>query len=119
MAYYDNPGTINDEALSIVDGRTYQVIQIADSQGNILDPAQGSVVFDGEVVVSSEVEIKNDSGNPIPIVEGFSIPEHDSVGVGYTGNNLTTLTYTNGGSNVATLTLAYDVNNRITSITKS
>jgi hypothetical protein len=67
MSYYDNSGQINDEALSVAGGRTFQVIQLADSAGNIVDPAQGSVVFDGEVTISSEVEISNDSGNPIPI----------------------------------------------------
>jgi len=67
MAYYDNPGQINDEAISIAGGKTFQVIQIADSSGNIVDPAQGSVVFDGEVTIDNEVEIKNDSGNPVPV----------------------------------------------------
>lgn len=66
MAYYENNGQINDEAISISGGRTFQVIQLADSDGNIIDPAQGSVVFDGEVTISSEVEIKNDAGSPVP-----------------------------------------------------
>jgi hypothetical protein len=69
MAYYENNGQINDEAISISGGRTFQVIQLADSDGNIINPAQGSVVFDGEVTISSEVEIKNDTGNPIPIAD--------------------------------------------------
>ena len=64
MAYDDNPVQVKYEAISIVDGKTFQVIQIADSTGTIVDPAQGSVVFDGEVTIDNEVEIKNDSGNP-------------------------------------------------------
>ncbi len=44
MAYYDNPGQVNDEAISITNGKTFQVIQLADSSGNIVDPAQGTVV---------------------------------------------------------------------------
>lgn len=57
MAYYDNPGQINDEAISIAGGKTFQVIQIADSNGNIVDPAQGSLVFDGGVTIDSTVPI--------------------------------------------------------------
>lgn len=59
MAYYDNPGQINDEAISIAGGKTFQVIQIADSSGNIVDPAQGSFVFDGEVTIDNDVEIRS------------------------------------------------------------
>lgn len=66
MAYYDNPGQVNDEAISIVDGKTFQVIQIADSSGAIIDPAGGQIVIEGDVIVS-EVEISNDTGNPVPI----------------------------------------------------
>jgi hypothetical protein len=74
VTYYDNPGQVNDEAISIVDGKTFQVIQIADSAGNIVDPASGSVVFDGSVTISSEVEIKNDTGNPIPTAVPLRTP---------------------------------------------
>lgn len=45
--YYDNPGQINDEALNIAGGRTYQVIQLADSEGNVIDPSTGSIEVDG------------------------------------------------------------------------
>lgn len=79
MAYYDNPGQINDEAISIAGGKTFQVIQIADSNGNIVDPAQGSVVFDGEVTIDNEVEIKNDSGNPVPTTVPITSPTTASV----------------------------------------
>jgi len=122
MAYYDNPGQVNDEAISIVDGKTFQVIQIADSTGTIVDPAQGSVVFDGEVTIDSEVEIKNDSGNPVPVVTGLEIPAHDYIDMSYTGDNMTGVVYKTGGSGgttVATLTLTYDGNGNLTSVTKS
>jgi hypothetical protein len=55
MAYYDNPGQVNDEAISIVDGKTFQVIQVADSSGDIIDPADGSVVTDVETSVPARV----------------------------------------------------------------
>lgn len=44
MAYYDNPRQVNDEAINIAGGKTFQVIQLADSSGSIVDPAQGTVV---------------------------------------------------------------------------
>ena len=68
------------------------------------------------------VEIANDAGNPIPTIEGLSIPEHDYIALSYTGSNLTGVVYKSGGSSgttVATLTLAYDGNNNLTSVTKS
>jgi len=65
MAYYDNPGQVNDEAISIVDGKTFQVIQVADSSGDIIDPAGGSVVIEGDVNVT-DVETSVPSRVPPP-----------------------------------------------------
>jgi hypothetical protein len=68
------------------------------------------------------IEIKNDSGNPIPVVTGLEIPEHDYIDLSYTGSNLTGVVYKTGGSagtTVATLTLAYDGNDNLISVTKS
>lgn len=73
------------------------------------------------VTMGAEVEVKNDSGNPIPTIEGLSIPEHDYISLGYTGSDLTTVVYKTGGSSgttVATLTLAYTAGNLV-SVTKS
>jgi hypothetical protein len=73
-------------------------------------------------VTASGVEIKNDSGNPIPVVTGLEIPEHDYIALSYTGANLTGVVYKTGGSSgttVATLTLAYDGSGNLTSVTKS
>jgi hypothetical protein len=69
-----------------------------------------------------EVEISNDSGNPIPVVTGLEIPEHDYIDLSYTGTNLTGVVYKTGGASgttVATLTLAYDGSDNLTSVTKS
>jgi hypothetical protein len=44
------------------------------------------------------IEIKNDSGNPIPVVTGLEIPEHDYIDLSYTGSNLTGVVYKTGGS---------------------
>lgn len=67
------------------------------------------------------IEIKNDSGNPIPTITGLSIPEHDYIDLSYVANNLTGVVYKNGGVSgeiVATLTLAYDGSNKLVSIIK-
>jgi hypothetical protein len=48
----------------------------------------------------------------------LSIPHHDYESYGYTGSNLTTITYKQGGSSgdtVATMTIAYDEEGRPTS----
>jgi hypothetical protein len=69
-----------------------------------------------------EVEISNDSGNPIPVVTGLEIPEHDYIDLSYTGTNLTGVVYKTGGASgttVATLTLAYDGSDNLISVTKS
>ena len=110
------------DAQSVSNNRFFDVIQIADSNGNIIDPASGDLVLNGDVIVGGEMEIKNDSGNPVPIVAGLSIPKHDYVSLSYTGSNLTGVVYKTGGAGgttVATLTLAYNGNNNLTSVTKS
>jgi len=54
-------------------------------------------------------------------IAGISVPAHDYVALGYTGDNLTTVVYKTGGSGgttVATLTLAY-TGARLDSVTRS
>lgn len=85
MAYYDNPGQVNDEAISIAGGKTFQVIQLADSEGNIINPAAGDIVLNGDVVIGSEIEISNDIGNPIPIQSTALGEPDDSVATTDTG----------------------------------
>jgi hypothetical protein len=53
------------------------------------------------------IEIKNDSGNPIPVVTGLEIPEHNKIELTYTGDNLTTVVYKLGATTVASVTLTY------------
>lgn len=119
------PGAENHpitEAQSVSNNRLFDVIQIADSEGNIIDPAQGNITITGDVIVSDEVEVKNDSGNPIPTIQGLSIPSHDHISLSYTGSNLTGVVYMTGGSGgtvVATLTLVYDGSNNLISVTRS
>jgi hypothetical protein len=89
---------------------------------NLVQNPVTDVEITGPVTVSNEVEVKNDSGNPIPVVTGLEIPEHDYIDLSYTGSNLTGVVYKTGGSGgttVATLTLAYDGNDNLISVTKS
>ncbi len=63
----------------------------------------------------------NSGTRPVITMADFNTPLHDHVSCTYTGTNLTQLVYKtggSGGSTVATITLAYDGNNRVTSITK-
>ena len=83
-----------------------------------------STTLTGPVTVSNEVEIKNDTGSPIPTlpVDGLAIPAYDHIGLSYTSTNLTGVVYKAGGSSgttVATLTLAYNGSNQLTSVSKS
>ncbi|AGH57678.1 hypothetical protein CPKG_00047 [Cyanophage KBS-S-2A] len=62
-------------------------------------------------------------GTPLPVaLTGLEIPAHDYIDLSYTGSNLTSVVYKDGGSGgttVATLTLAYDGNDNLISVTKS
>lgn len=85
-------------------------------------PGGGDARIDIGAVSVGDVEIKNDNGNPIPTIQGLEIPAHDYIALSYTGANLTGVVYKDGGSGgttVATLTLAYDGSNNLTSVTKS
>lgn len=76
----------------------------------------------GDVTIGAAVEVSNDAGNAIPIVEGLSIPVHDYIALSYTGSNLTGVVYKTGGASgttVATLTLAYDGSSNLVSVTRS
>lgn len=79
MAYYNNPGQINDEAISIAGGKTFQVIQLADSEGNIINPSSGELILNGDVVIGTEIEISNDNGNPVPVSVPSRVPTTTSV----------------------------------------
>ena len=55
-------------------------------------------------------------------VDGLAIPAHDYIALSYTGTNLTGVIYKSGGASgttVATLTLAYNGSNQLTSVSKS
>lgn len=71
---------------------------------------------------SSAVVIDPATEETLQSIAGFSIPAYDYISLGYTGSNLTTVVFYIGGSGgtiLNTLTLGYDVNNNLTSVTKS
>jgi len=67
-----------------------------------------------------------DPDNPLPVasgtVPGLAIPEHDYIGMTYTGSDLTGVEYRQGGSGgtvVATLVLTYDGSGNLLTVTRS
>lgn len=98
------------------------VREIRDKLAGVGDPIPVNIGSATLSVTADGVEIKNDAGNPVPVVTGLEIPKHNYIGLTYTGGNLTGVVYKTGGSGgttVATLTLAYDGSNNLTSVTKS
>jgi hypothetical protein len=79
-----------------------------------------NVLEDNAIYTHYKVSTVNNK--PLEIVTGLEIPEHDYIDLSYTGSNLTAVVYKTGGSGgttVATLTLTYDGNDNLTSVTKS
>lgn len=76
----------------------------------------------GIVTVTSiinDVEIKNDSGNPIPTVTGLEIPKHNRINITYSGSNIVGVAYSMNNVGVATLTLSYDGSNNLISVVRT
>ena len=98
-------------AQRIIGGEQYEAFLIrGDINGGPVPVAFASGVTISGVTIGAEVEITNDSGNPLPVVQGLSIPEHDYIALTYSGDSLTGVEYKTGGSGgttVGTLALAY------------
>ena len=98
-------------AQRIVNNEQYEAVLV---RGGV-DGGPVPVTFASGITISgislgAEVEVANDSGNPIPVVQGLSIPEHDYIALSYSGSTLTGVEYKAGGvsgMSVATLALAY------------
>lgn len=95
MPYYNNPGQVNDEALNIANGKTFQVVQVADSGGNVTGVGSNLIG---------------------PLVSGFTYPSHDGVVMTYTSGQLTGITHKSGSTTVSTVTITYDGDGNVTSI---
>jgi hypothetical protein len=95
----------------------------ADKPVSVTDTGAVKVDIEGATLEldAAGIEIKNDTGNPVPTIQGLEIPAHDFIALSYTGENLTGVVYKDGGSGgttVATLTLSY-TGSRLDSVTKS
>jgi hypothetical protein len=109
-------------AQRIIGGEQYETFLVrGDINGGPVPVAFASGVTISGVTLGAEVEITNDSGNPLPVVQGLSIPEHDYIQLAYSGSTLTGVTYKTGGaggSTVGSLALAYS-GTTLLSVTKS
>ena len=66
--------------------------------------------------------VKVNTGGALSTLSAMVPYAYDYISFGYTGSDITTIVFKTGGSGgttVATLTLAYDVNDNLTSITRS
>jgi len=102
---------------------------MASSQYHELNhPRKISSVEDGEIAIYGTSDggttwhpISVDSSGNLNIVNGLVPSGYDYIALSYTGDNLTGVEYKEGGISgtvVASLTLVYDSNDNITSITK-
>lgn len=106
----------------MINGEQHDAVLIrGDINGGPIPVAFASGVTISGVTLGAEVEISNQIGNPVPVIEGISIPPHDYIAMAYSGTTMTGVTYKTGGSGgttVATLALAYSGTTLI-SVTKS
>ena len=109
-------------AQRIINGEQYEALLIrGDLNGGPVPVAFASGVTISGVTIGAEVEVTNDSGNPLPVVQGLSIPEHDYIALTYSGSTLTGVEYKTGGASgttIGNLALAYS-GSTLLSVTKS
>jgi hypothetical protein len=99
-------------------------VEIKNDDGNPIpvSDAGGSLTVDGPLTDAELRATAVPVSGTVNVLTGLEIPEHDYIDLSYTGSNLTGVVYKTGGSGgttVATLTLAYDGNDNLTSVTKS
>jgi hypothetical protein len=98
-------------------------IPVDDAGGSLtVDDGGGSLTVDGPLTDAELRATAVPVSGTVNVLTGLEIPEHDYIDLSYTGSNLTGVVYKTGGSSgttVATLTLAYDGNDNLISVTKS
>jgi hypothetical protein len=109
-------------AQTMINGVQHEAVLVrGDVNGGPVPVTFASGITVSGVSLGAEVEIANDTGNPVPIIEGLGIPQHDYIEMTYSGSTMTGVVYKTGGSSgttVATLALAYSGTTLI-SVTKS
>jgi hypothetical protein len=98
-------------------------IPVDDAGGSLtVDDGGGSLTVDGPLTDAELRATAVPVSGTVNVLTGLEIPEHDYIDLSYTGSNLTGVVYKTGGASgttVATLTLVYDGNDNLTSVTKS
>jgi hypothetical protein len=98
-------------------------IPVDDAGGSLtVDDGGGSLTVDGPLTDAELRATAVPVSGTVNVLTGLEIPEHDYIDLSYTGSNLTGVVYKTGGSGgttVAALTLAYDGNDNLISVTKS
>ena len=94
-------------------GQLVQGVAVVDSDGNQVTSFVGSGVSVGVVTVSNTVF------NPVPVISGLNIPNHNQVSLAYSGSILVGVVYSFNNVGVATLTLSYDENVNLISVLRS
>jgi hypothetical protein len=118
----DSLGDINQTTQNISKILDYPIpVVLTDPAGNEYTASGGG---GGNIVTKNLAkEAKQDDMiAELNSIAGLGIPAHDYISLSYTGANLTGVVYKTGGSGgttVATLTLGYDIDNNLTSVTKS
>jgi hypothetical protein len=108
-------------AQRLINGEQYESFLVrGDINGGPVPVSFASGVTISGITMNAEVEVTNDSGNPLPVIQGLSIPEHDYIALSYSGSTLTGVQYKASGvagTTVASLTLAYS-GSTLLSVTK-
>ena len=97
-------------------GQLVQGVAVVDGDGNQVTSFGGSGAGSTTVGV---VTVSNTVSNPVPVISGLNIPNHNRVSLAYSGSNLVGVAYSFNNVGVATLTLSYDGNNNLISVVRS
>jgi hypothetical protein len=106
-------------SVQLATGQLVPAFALVDGSGNQISDFTISAGIVTVTNIVNEVEIKNDSGDPIPVVSGLEIPKHNQVSLAYSGTNLVGVAYSFNNVGVATLTLSYDGNNNLVFVSRS
>lgn len=69
---------------------------------------------------NSTMGVKDRNGSPInPSIDSFAIGDFDDIVLGYTGSNMTSVTYKKSGGTTAVLTLTYDGSNNLIEVKRT
>jgi hypothetical protein len=97
-------------------GQLVQGVAVVDSDGNQVTSFGGS---GGGSTTVGVVTVSNTVSNPVPVISGLNIPNHNRVSLAYSGSNLVGVAYSFNNVGVATLTLSYDGSNNLISVVRS